>query len=235
MSQFGAVFFDLDGTLLDVDMTAFLAQYLRDAAARLAHLIPPDQFVPHLMRATNVMVENDGRATNEAVFWEAFTPLVGRERAELEPAFAAFYTEDFPRLQALTRRKEGARAVVQAALAAGCDVLITTNPVFPATAISQRLEWAGLGDLPFRRVTTYENSRYCKPNTRFFDALAEELGRPPAECLVVGDEDMDMVAALAGYPTFLTPSAATNLSPTTPNPTHRGSLADVAALFRSQT
>jgi FMN phosphatase YigB (HAD superfamily) len=234
VSRFGAVFFDLDGTLLDVDMTAFLGQYLRLAAARLAHLIPPDQFVPHLMRATNVMVENDGRATNEAVFWEAFTPLVKRERAELEPAFEAFYAEDFPRLQALTQRKEGARAVVETALASGCDVLITTNPVFPATAIAQRLEWAGLDDLPFQRVTTYENSRYCKPNLRFFDALAEELGRAPAECLVVGDEDMDMVAALAGYPTFLTPSATTNLSPTTPDPTHRGSLADVAALFRSQ-
>jgi FMN phosphatase YigB (HAD superfamily) len=233
MSRFAAVFFDLDGTLLDVDMTAFLGQYLRLAAARLAHLIPQDQFVSHLMSATNVMVENDGRATNEAVFWEAFTPLVRRERSELEPAFEAFYAEDFPQLRALTRRKDEARSVVETALATGCDVLITTNPVFPATAIAQRLAWAGLGDLPFRRVTTYENSRFCKPNTRFFDALAEDLERAPTECLVIGDEDMDMIAGRAGYPTFLITSPTTNLSPTTPAPTHCGALADVATLLQS--
>jgi FMN phosphatase YigB (HAD superfamily) len=233
VSEVRAVFFDLDGTLLDVDMTVFLAQYLRLAAARLAHLIPPDQFVPHLLRATNVMVENDGRATNEAVFWEAFTPLIGRERSELEPAFEAFYLEDFPRLRAITQCKEEARRVVEAALAAGCDVLITTNPVFPQTAIFQRLEWAGLGDLPFRRVTTYENSSFCKPNLHFFDALAEDLGRAPAECLVVGDEDMDMVAGRAGYPTFLVSSPTTNLSPTTPQPTHSGALADVITLLEA--
>jgi FMN phosphatase YigB (HAD superfamily) len=232
VSRFGAVFFDLDGTLLDVDMTAFLAQYLRLAAARLAHLIPPDHFVPHLLRATNVMVENDGRATNEAVFWEAFTPLVKRERSELEPAFEALYAEDFPQLQALTRRKEEAHAVVETALASGCDVLITTNPVFPRRP-SREAGWAVWAtSLPVG--DHHENSRYWKPDQRF-RRPGEELGRSPAECLVIGDEDMDMVAARAGYPTFLISSPTTNLSPTTPNPTHRGSLADVAALFRSQT
>jgi FMN phosphatase YigB (HAD superfamily) len=233
MSQFKALFFDLDGTLLDLDMRAFLGQYLQLAARRLASLIPPEQFIPHLLKATSIMVENDGQATNETVFWDVFTPLVERERAELEPVFEAFYAEDFPQLRALARPKRGARAVVESALAAGYAVLITTNPLFPATAIIQRLEWAGLDDLPFRRVTTHENSRYCKPNLRFFDALAKELGCSAGECLVVGDEDMDMVAALAGYPTFLTPSATTNLSPTTPNPTYCGDLADVAALLQT--
>ena len=88
-----------------------------------------------------------------------------------------------------------------------------------------------MADLPFRRVTTYENSRFCKPNLRYFDALAEEFGYAPGQCLVVGDEDMDMVAAKGGYPTFLIPSTTTNLSPTTPEPTYRGALADVIALL----
>ncbi len=108
MSDYRAVFFDLDGTLLDVDMNVFLGKYFRMASARLAHLIPPERFVPSLMQATNVMVENDGRAFNDEVFWEAFTPLVGRERAELEPVFEAFYTEDFPQFQALTRPNDDA-------------------------------------------------------------------------------------------------------------------------------
>ena len=93
---------------------------------------------------------------------------------------------------------------------------VATNPLFPETAIRQRLEWAGVADFPYQLVTTYENSRFCKPNQRYFDAIAAQLGHAPEACLVVGDEDMDMVAACAGCPTFLVPGPSTNLDPATP-------------------
>lgn len=232
MTALKAVFFDLDGTLLDVDMTAFLPQYLALVSRRVADLTPPEQFVAHLLRATNAMVANDGEATNDAVFWAAFGPLTGRSRAEWEPIFSSFYAQDFPKLKQLAQPCPGARRVVETALAQGLEVVIATNPVFPETAIHQRMAWAGLADLPFRWVTTYENSRFCKPNVRYFEALAAEVGHAPEECLVVGDEDMDMVAAHVGHPTFLTPSLATDLRPNTPVPTYRGELADVEALLR---
>jgi FMN phosphatase YigB (HAD superfamily) len=234
MTGLQAVFFDLDGTLLDVDMGAFLPEYLTLVSRRVAGIMPPDRFVAYLLRATNTMVANDGAATNEAVFWAAFSPLTGYDRKELEPTFAAFYEEDFPQLQRLARPRPDARKVVETAMALGLDVVIATNPVFPETAIRQRIAWAGLADLPFRWVTTYENSRFCKPNVRYFEALAAEVGRPPEACLVVGDEEMDMVAAHGGHPTFLTASATTNLSPETPAPTYRGELSDVEALLRQR-
>jgi phosphoglycolate phosphatase-like HAD superfamily hydrolase len=228
-----AVFFDLDGTLLDVDMAAFLPVYLKLAARRIAHLVPPDQFVGHLLRATDVMAANDGSASNEATFWAAFTEMVGKPRDVLEPVFARFYAEDFPTLQTLARPCPGAREVLAEAFALGYDVAIATNPVFPATAVEQRLAWAGVADFPYSRVTTYENSRFCKPNLRYFDALAEELGHAPEACLMVGDEDTDMAAGRGGYPTFLTPSAMTNLGPATPAPLYQGNLAAVAEVLRA--
>ena len=229
-----AILFDLDGTLLDSNMEVFLPRYFEQLSARMAHLAPPKTFIAHLLQATEAMLANDGRATNEEVFAAAFFPFAGRARAELEPTFLDFYAHDFPKLRALTARKPEARPVVQLAFALGYDVAISTNPLFPATAIRQRLEWAGVADFPYRVVTAYENSRYCKPNLRYFDAIADQLGRAPGECLVVGDEDMDMVAVRSGFPTYLVPGPATRLDPATPAPTHRGSLAEIAQLLTKQ-
>jgi FMN phosphatase YigB (HAD superfamily) len=229
--HFKAVFFDLDGTLLDSSMETFLPPYLKHISARIAGIMAPQEFVAQLLRATELMAANDGRATNEEVFAAAFYPAIGRSRAEMEPIFEAFYAEDFPKLQQYTRRKPEARPVVQRVFGLGYDVAVTTNPLFPATAVMQRLAWAGVDDFPYRLVTTYENSRFCKPNPRYFEDVAGRLGRLPGECLVVGDEAMDMAGALAGCPTFLVESASTRLGADTPEPTYRGTLEDVLALL----
>jgi FMN phosphatase YigB (HAD superfamily) len=228
---FKAVFFDLDGTLLDSNMETFLSPYLKLISARITDIMPPQEFVAQLLRATELMVANDGQVTNEELFAAAFYPAIGRSRAEMEPIFEAFYAEDFPVLQQYTKRKPEARPVVQRVFDLGYDVAVTTNPLFPATAVMQRLAWAGVDDFPYRLVTSYENSRYCKPNPRYFEDVAGRLGHPTGACLVVGDEDMDMAGALAGCPTFLVQSSSTQYVSGMPEPTYRGALEDVLALL----
>lgn len=228
-----AILFDLDGTLLDNDMDVFLPHYFRLLTSRTAHIMPADDFVAHLMRATAAMMANDGRATNQEVFAAAFFPLAGHSREELEPIFADFYTDDFPLLRRYTRRKPEARQVVQRAFGLGYDVVIATNPVFPEAATWQRLDWAGIAGFPYRLVTTYENSRAAKPNLRYFEQILESIGHPAGAALVVGDEDMDMVAARLGCLTFLVPGSRSELAPTTPDPAYRGTLQDVQALLES--
>lgn len=227
-----AVLFDLDGTLLENDMDVFLPHYFRLLAARVAHLVPPAEFVDRLRTASQAMIENDGQATNEEVFAASFYPQVGHLRQDLESVFMDFYTNDFPSLQQYTRPKPEARQVVQRAFDLGCDVVIATNPLFPAIAVQQRLEWAGVADLPYHLVTTYENSRAAKPNLLYFEQILEAIGHPARASLVVGDEDMDMVAAHLGCLTFLVPGPRTQLEPTTPQPTYCGTLAEVGALLQ---
>jgi FMN phosphatase YigB (HAD superfamily) len=228
-----AILFDLDGTLLDADMNVFLPRYFELLANSVAHVVPPERFVPCLMQASDVMVANDGRDTNKEVFAEAFYPCVGRERKDLEPVFLDFYTNQFPKLRRFTHRKPEARLVVKAALERGYDAVIATNPLFPAVAIQQRLEWAGVADFSFDRVTTYENSRATKPSPLYFEEIFAAIQRPAHACLMVGDEDMDMVAAHLGCTTFLVPGPRTQLEPTTPEPAYRGTLADLLALLRN--
>lgn len=231
MALYKAVLFDLDGTLLASSMEHFLPVYLKALSARVAHLFEPKAFVTRLLWATEQMVANDGRATNEEVFMTSFFPFEGRDRPEVQPLFDAFYAEDFPKLQSITRRKPEARAVVRQVLDLGCDAAIVTNPLFPEAAVWERMRWAGVEDLPFKWVTTYENSRYTKPNLRYFDDVCARLGRAPEECLVVGDEHMDMVAKNMGCDTYLVEGPMTALRPETPEPTYRGALIDLPDLL----
>jgi FMN phosphatase YigB (HAD superfamily) len=228
-----AILFDMDGTLLDNDMNVFLPHYFELLSAHVAHILPREPFMARLMQASQKIQGNDGRATNEQVFAAAFYPLDGHLREEIEPLFLEFYAHTFPTLQAYTRRLPEARQVVQSAFDLGCDVVVATNPFFPATAVEQRLAWAGVADFPYRLVTSYENSRAAKPNLLYFEQILETIGQPPEASLVVGDEDMDMVAGHLGCRTFLVRGPRTELAPTTPKPTYEGTLADVGALLQS--
>jgi FMN phosphatase YigB (HAD superfamily) len=228
-----AILFDLDGTLLDNDMNLFLPRYFDLLTAHMEHLLPREEFMSRLMRATRKMLGNDGSRTNEEAFAADFYPLAGHSREKIEPLLLEFYAEKFPTLRQYTRPVPQARQVVEMAFDLGYTVAITTNPLFPATAVQQRMEWAGVAGLPYRLVTSYENSRATKPNLLYFEQTLDALGQPPQASLVVGDEDMDMVAALLGCQTFLVPGPRTELAAGTPPPTYEGRLAGVGDLLQS--
>lgn len=252
MPPFRAVLFDLDGTLIGLDMRTFLPAYLdRLGSWMAARGLDRDRFRDALLRASAAMLANDGRATNEAVFWQAFERLAGVSRTRVEPDLRRFYAEEFPRLRVLARPVEGAAEAVAAAFAAGCKVAIATNPVFPEVAIRERLRWAGLDGHPYHLVTAYERMHACKPNPAYFLEVVRYLGVEPGEALMVGnDPRTDLPAARAGLRTFLvepgrrygsgldlaaasagSPGAAPSAEEE-PRPDFRGDLRDLSALLR---
>ena len=78
---------------------------------------------------------------------------------------------------------------------AGYRVALATNPLFPSFATESRIRWAGLQPEDFELYTTYENSRFCKPNPAYYQAVVDALGVKPNECLMVGNDASDDVAA----------------------------------------
>ena len=71
-----AVLFDLDGTLLPLDVEGFPRVYLGALAARLAKRgYDPKAFVDGIWKGTAAMMKNDGAATNEEVFWNVFAQI----------------------------------------------------------------------------------------------------------------------------------------------------------------
>ncbi|NVM17305.1 MAG: HAD family hydrolase [Candidatus Lokiarchaeota archaeon] len=227
MKQLKAILFDLDGTLIDVDLKQFIPGYLKLFANSVAHLIPLKKMVPAILKVSEFINNNDGKISNEEVFSNAFFPIEGYEKDELQPLFNKFYEEDYKELQKFTKKKPEAREVVQTAFNKDYKVVIATTPVFPLTAIEQRLDWAGIGDFPYDLITSIENSYATKPNLLYYQLIFKHLNLSAKECIMVGDEDKDMVCAKLGSQTFLVNSQNTNLNAKTPEPTYKGNLNDI--------
>lgn len=202
-----AVLFDLDGTLLDLDLGGFLRRYFSALETASAPLMDAqdgaERFMAALQESVAAMVQPHPDRTNQAVFYDELMRLTGVDLNIHWPVFETFYAEVFPTLKDSAGPAAGGRQAVERALDLGLLVAIATNPIFPRIAIEQRLAWAGLDDLQLPVVTTYESMHACKPLPEYFRQTAALLGVAPAECLMVGDDRaLDMPAADVGMRTY---------------------------------
>jgi len=200
-----AVLFDLDGTLLPMDLTVFIKAYLKHLAAYLApHGFEPELLIRAVWDGTFAMIGNDGRDTNEAVFWQKFTEVYGRDVTDSLPLFEEFYKTEFARAKSVCGFDAESARTVSLCKELGATVALATNPILPRVATHRRIEWAGLPPQDFTLITTYENSRFSKPSHAYYRAIAKSLGVSPEECLMVGnDVDDDMPAREIGMQVFL--------------------------------
>lgn len=200
-----AVLFDLDGTLLPMDLEVFIKAYMKHLAAYLApHGFDPEALIRAVWDGTFAMMGNDGTFTNEAVFWKKFTEVYGRDVSDSLPLFEKFYETDFVRAKAVCGFAPEAAETVRLCKELGLTVILATNPIFPRIATRQRVEWAGLSFDDFALVTTYENSRFSKPTEGYYREILTSCSLAPEECLMVGnDVDDDMPAGNLGMRVFL--------------------------------
>ena len=148
---------DLDDTLLGNDIDDFLPHYLGAFSREVAAYVDPDHFVKTLMAGTNAMVTNRRpNCTLQEVFEASFFPTLGLDAGVFRPVAERFYEQVFPTLRELTHPRPEAVRLVEEAVERGYRVVIATNPLFPTTAIQQRLAWAGLPveRYPFELVTS---------------------------------------------------------------------------------
>ncbi len=205
MGQITTVLFDLDGTLLPMDQDTFAEAYFRLLAAKLAPRgYEPKALIDGIWSGTKAMIRNDGSRNNEEAFWADFTARFGQEAREDLPVFDEFYREDFLRVRSVCGHTEEALKVIRLLQSKGLRLILATNPIFPAVATENRIRWAGLEPADFELITTYENSRFCKPNLAYYRDILSSCGLRGEECLMVGnDVAEDMIAASLGMEVFL--------------------------------
>ena len=199
------VLFDLDGSLLPMDQDVFIKAYFGMLVKKMSHHgYDPELLVDTIWKGTVDMVKNNGEKTNECRFWDRFVAAFGGASLNDTPLFDEFYEQDFDKVSAVCGFDPLAASAVNEIKKMGYRVALATNPLFPMAATERRIKWAGLSKDDFELVTTYENSRFCKPNLDYYRDIVNALGVSPEECLMVGnDVSEDMITERLGMKVFL--------------------------------
>ena len=198
---------DLDDTLLDTNMDAFIPAYFKALSESLADMVAPEIMLLALMGGTQAMMLNtDPGLTLREVFGAHFFAKIGVERSPLQKRIDRFYDDVFPTLGSLTKPIPEAIRLVDWAFEQGHRVAIATNPLFPLKAIQHRLRWAGLPPekYPFAVVTSYETFLFTKEMVAYYPEVLAQLGWPEDPLVMVGDDVEREVkpTQTAGFPVF---------------------------------
>ena len=203
------VMLDLDGTLLKISQQAFMEVYLNELQKVFARLgMDVEMSVKALWAGTKAMVINDGGKLNRVRFWNAFadfTKLDDDKLKVIEAECDRFYENEFNTVKSvMTEPVNIAERLVRTLTSRGYSVVLATNPLFPACAVTTRLEWLGLLPKDFLHITHYANSTYCKPNPGYYREILEAVNKNPEQCLMAGNNvNEDMSADALGIETFL--------------------------------
>jgi FMN phosphatase YigB (HAD superfamily) len=220
--------FDLDGTLLGLDLERFFPRYF-DELVRYAdaHLRLPG-FSERLVAGVQAMLSTrEQPLTNEEAFASVFY-TDERERAQAEAVFARFYAEVFPTLRRHVEPMPGAAEIVAVARRFGYKVGLATNPLFPLRAVEERIRWAGLDPADFDTITSYENSHFAKPDPRYYVEVAFRLGIHPETAIMIGNDCREDGAAKAvGMAFWLVRSPFTLERPSPYTPDRVGTLPEL--------
>lgn len=207
--------FDVDGTLLPMDMEVFIKLYLGALCKRFCPSlnIAPETLTNAIWSGTGAMIKNDGALTNREVFWNTANLVCNKNISEFESDFDDFYKNEFVSSKDGTSLNPYAKKCVDFIKSTGATLIAATNPIFPQVATFRRLEWAGVNAKDFDYITVYENSNFCKPNLKYYEEICKKQNINPTESIMIGnDVDEDLCAKELGFDTFLITDCLINKS-----------------------
>ena len=187
-----AIFFDLDGTLIDMDEPKFDEIYF---GSLIQHLAPygydPLKVKEGIYNGVAAMMMNDSGLTNEDIFWATFNKFMGRDCKVDLPIFDEYYKTKFHVTKAACGANPLSKKIVEFCRENFEILVLSTNPLFPELATNYRMSISGLKPSDFDFVTTYENSYHCKPNPKYFIDLMNKFNLKPEEVFVVGNNNYE--------------------------------------------
>lgn len=203
-----AVFFDLDGTLLPMDVDAFMKNYFQRLGAFVARRgIAPEDFKAGMKEGIAAMATVDDDSLNADAFWPRFLAHVdpqGEGAIDWKSEVAKFYEEEFGQIGADVEPNPAAARAINALVEKGYPLVLATMPLFPRRAVEWRLRWAGIDPAVFSRITTFENSTSVKPKLNYYAENLAAAGVEGRDVLMVGNNTKEDLAIRAlGADAFL--------------------------------
>ena len=184
-TSYRAILFDLDGTLCPMELDEFLGGYFKDIARFAAEQgVDGEKFARAFGAGASAMAKREpGGKTNYDVFWDAFFAVLDRD--------AGYYETRFGAIGADVQPNPAAHRALELLVAKGYPLVLATQPMFPRRAVEWRLAWGGVGDAPFRYISTYENSSTVKPQVEYYAEVLANCGLSADEVLMVGNHNRE--------------------------------------------
>lgn len=198
------VLFDLDNTLVTIDVDAFVDAYTT-AMARALLPADPERGLAVMTAATyRLFTAPSAPAKNRDRLLVALAAELAMPQEDLWRRIEAASGTIVPGLRRLASPIGGAPAVVREARSRGLRVVIATTPIYPRSVIVERMAWAGVTPGEVDIIACLEACGSTKPHGDYFRELAAAVGLGPEECLMVGDDaDQDLPARSTGMAVHL--------------------------------
>lgn len=230
MGKYKNYLFDLDGTLLPMNLKRFVELYLASFCDRFSPEMgmEPKEISDAIWQGFAAMAKNDGSCLNSELFWRSMNKSCNRDVRIFADKFEDYYRNEFVAAKEATSVNPKAKKCVEYIKSIGGRLVVATNPVFPKASTYTRIEWAGLDVNDFEYITVYDNSSHCKPNLNYYENICSICGFTPEETLMIGnDTDEDMCASRLGLGTFLVTDCLINRSGKDISLYHNGNFDDL--------
>jgi FMN phosphatase YigB (HAD superfamily) len=204
-----AVLLDLDNTLILFDEPAFYARFFDRMTAFFEDIMPTEELTRRTLAATMALKDNAGAMSNRDWFTRAFDDGAELPMARIWERWLDFYRDRYGPFGIDIAIPEGQAEVVSDLAQRGLSLVIASNPIFPPIALARRMAWGGIDPEPFSLLTHMENMSFVKPHAGYYRSISEMIGIAPSDCLMVGNDPVnDMAAGAIGMKTYLTTDAS---------------------------
>lgn len=192
-----AVLFDMDDTLLDIDLGAFVAKYIAGESRILGSIARKSPLALGVPLSRSYLAISSGKRnddlTNGRLFADTFARItsIPLDDPVIAEALSCYEREVLPGLNdgiIHARPRPGGIEAIETARSLGLTVALATNPSFTEECVRCRMGWAGVADVDFARVSHMGNSTRLKPDARYYEEFVAALGLTSAECLMVGND-----------------------------------------------
>jgi len=217
------ILFDLHDTLIKVNMADLMSIYFREFSLAFQQKCDQGNLLELLLGALSDMTSNDGSKTNEMAFISRLSSELNCNYESCKELLESFYHNGFlhvkDTINPIAEMQENIKILVDK----GYTLVLATNPVFSRPCVLYMMAWGGIEPSDFMYISTYENSRFCKPNPKYYSGILSELKLSPAKCMMVGNDAVEDIAAKqANIKAYLVTDYILNESNMSINPDYKG-------------
>lgn len=208
------VIFDLDGTLIKTNQDKFNENFfnlLKETFEKEGY--DGSAMAMISLQSVGAMINNDGKKTNEEVFWSCFEEKTKLKKEKVYDLFNDLYYNKYDCMYDSVESIKEMREALESLKEKGYNLILATNPLFPKIAIEKRAKWGEIDCNVFSYVTSFENSSYSKPNVNYYKEIIKNNDLKIDETIMFGNDLVeDLAIEKTGINCYIIMDNAVNIS-----------------------